>query len=290
MTGDTLITVASWEERSPAGVERSLGAGAISTVVCVASTRYKEETRAARDRIARACEHAGVAHEPYIFDFEDQVVTFRKVTAIAEKLASSRVIFDISTAPRSIIWTLLGVLKSTLDSVTIRYSRALEYAAWQTSEEGEPKLIINRSGIMFPDLPTCLVILCGPEISRAEKLCYQFEPKTALILRDTDASDFGDVKNLSRDYAEIAQEINFDNKDLTTPNMEVLHSVIAPFIGTHNIVAASLGPKLGSLVLFQLLERHEDIALSYVTSGKHNLNSTKGIGIQSDVELIFAKA
>lgn len=293
MHGDVLIAVASWEERFAAGTERSLGLGGVSDVICLASTRYAGETRAASDRVRQACDYAGARFDRREVDFEDQVTTYRLISAIAagENVGAARdVIFDLSTAPRSVTWMVLGALRRVRSSIVVRYHRALEYGDWQTTEEGEPKLIINRSGIMYPDLPTCLVMLCGPEISRAEKLCYRFEPKKALVLRDPLAAQFGSVKNLPQDYADVSEEIVFDNKVFSDDNLDTLEQTIRPYLDNHNIVAASLGPKLGALVLFRLSERHEGVALSYVTSGKHNLAATRGIGDMHDFPLDFLRS
>lgn len=288
MTGDILVTTASWEERFPAGTERSLGLGSVARVLVAASERYAAETRGNRERVRRACDHASVAHEERLFDFESQVEAYRQVAGIAAQLGASparSIIVDVSTMPRSIAWLLLGALRASHQQVTVRYSRALEYDDWQTSEEGEPKLIINRSGIMYPDLPTCLVMLCGPEISRAEKLCYRFEPKKALILRDPLAGDFGIVKQLPDDYRDVTSETAFDNKDVDEANVRRLAEIIEPYRGDHNIVAASLGPKLGAILLFKLSEMFEGVGLSYVTSGRHNLSATRGLGEMRDVQL-----
>lgn len=288
MNGDLLIVVASWEERFPAGVERSLALGGVGHVVSLASLRYAGETGAARERMDKACDYAGVSHETHIADFEDQVSLHRLTAAVAGMeavRAAGRIVVDISTAPRSLTWMLLGSLRRMRSAVTVRYQPALEYGDWQTTEEGEPKLIMNRSGIMYPDLPTCLVMLCGPEISRAEKMCYRFEPKKALVLRDPRAAEFGPIKRLPHDYIDVVEEHVFDNKLFTEGNVALLERLIAPYKGGHNIVAASLGPKLGALVLFRLSERDESVALSYVTSGKHNLVGTRGIGKMQDFAL-----
>lgn len=288
MTGAVLVITASWEERFPAGSERSLGLGGVARVLVAVSERYAGETRSNRERVRRACVHAGVAHEERLFDFESQIEAYRQVAEIAAQLGAAparSVIIDVSTMPRSIAWLLLGALRASHKQVTVRYSRALEYDDWQTSEEGDPKLIINRSGIMYPDLPTCLVMLCGPEISRAEKLCYRFEPKKALILRDPLAGNFGTVKQLPDEYRDGTSEVVFDNKDVDDENVCRLAQAIEPYRGDHNIVAASLGPKLGAILLFKLSEMYEGVGLSYVTSGRHNLSATRGLGEMRDVQL-----
>lgn len=290
MVDKLLITVASWEERFSAGVERSLGMGGVSKVLCLASERYKTETSASRDRVGKACEHSRAVLQTSSFDFEDQVAAFREIRGLVNDGTfrdADEIILDISTAPRSTVWLLLSELSRVRDAVTVRYNRALEYGGWQTAEEGEPRLIINQSGIMYPDLPTCVIMLCGPEISRAEKLCYRFEPKKALILRDPLAANFGEVRQLPIDHGDTVVEYSFDNKDSSDINVSLLEQYVAPYLDTHNVVAASFGPKLGALVLFKFRQRHPRVALSYVTSGLHNLSATQGLGEMTDSIMVF---
>lgn len=280
--------MASWEDRFPAGVEQSLSEGGFDEVCCITSERYSAKTGPHRERAQRACAHANVVWDSRVFDFEDQIAAYRHLTALGKDLAVenwAEVVFDLSTAPRSIIWTLLSALRRFRPNVLIRYYRALQYGSWQTDEEGEPKLIINGSGIMYPDLPTCIVMLCGPEISRAEKMFYRFEPRKALILRDPLAAEFGSLKSMPEDYGSVVEELTFDNKDVSDGNIKRLDDLLQPYFGQYNIVTASFGPKLGALILYKLGEKREEVALSYVTSGRHNFDSTSGIGGVFDVKL-----
>jgi hypothetical protein len=291
MPGDLLITVASWEDRFLLGLERSLSNDRISDVVCLASKRYEQETAPMRERARLGGGGSASLMTTRLFDFEDQVECYREMAQVADdpRVASAeRVVLDVSTAPRTLVWMLLGFLKKRIDAVVIRYQPAAKYASWQTNEEGDPRLVLNRSGIMYPDKPTCLVMLCGPEISRAEKMFYRFEPRKALVLRDPLAAQFGTVKRLPVEYGSAVEELEFDNKDLGKENLKSLEGIVAPYLDTHNVVAASLGPKMGAILLFKLSERQDQIALSYVISGRHNLEATEGIGEASDVELRFS--
>lgn len=288
MPDAVLITTASWEDRFALGVERSLSQEAFSSVVCLASDRYSSETSTQRAMAKRHAAGRNVAFVEWQFDFEDQVECYRRMVALAgdQRLATAdRVVLDVSTAPRTLVWMLLGALAPAGGEIVIRYSQAAKYDAWQTTEEGEPRLIINRSGIMYPDKPTCLVMLCGPEISRAEKMFNRFEPRTTLLLRDPRAANYGEVKRLPVEYGGAVKEIVFDNTDVGDANLTRLEDLIRPQIESHNVVAASLGPKMGAILLFKLSERHEQVGLSYVISGQHNLKSTSGIAASADLVL-----
>jgi hypothetical protein len=288
MPDAVLITVASWEERFALGLERSLSNEPFSNVMCLASMRYAEETTTHRKMARRHSVDSGVAFAELLFDFEDQVECYHQMVALAkdERLVTAdRIVLDVSTAPRTLVWVLLGALAPANREVIIRYSQAGVYGAWQTTEEGEPRLIINRSGIMYPDKPTCLVMLCGPEISRAEKMFNRFEPRKTMVLRDPRAANYGVIKRLPVEYGGAVEEIEFDNTDVSKANLARLVDVVQPQIETHNVVAASLGPKMGAILLFELSEQYEQVGLSYVISGQHNLSSTSGIANSTDTIL-----
>lgn len=288
MPDAVLITVASWEERFALGLKRSLSKETFANVMCLASVRYAGETATHREKARQHAVDSGVAFTELSFDFEDQVECYQQMVSLAQDerlVTSDRIVLDVSTAPRTLVWMLLGTLAPANREVVIRYSQAGEYGTWQTTEEGEPRLIINRSGIMYPDKPTCLVMLCGPEISRAEKMFNRFEPRKTLILRDPRAADYGEIRKLPIEYGSAVEEIEFDNTDVSKANLARLADLVAPQIETYNVVAASLGPKMGAILLFELTEQYEQVGLSYVISGQHNLSSTSGIANSTDTIL-----
>jgi hypothetical protein len=285
MFNAVLITVASWEERFVLGLEQSLSKESFSNVMCLASLRYSEQTATHRKEARQHAIDIGVAFTELLFDFEDQVKCYHQMVSLAQDeclVTADRIVLDVSTAPRTLVWMLLGALAPANREVVIRYSQAGKYGAWQTTEEGEPRLIINRSGIMYPDKPTCLIMLCGPEISRAEKMFNRFEPRKTLILRDPRAADYGEVKRLPVEYSSAVDDIVFDNTDISKSNLKQLVGLVQPQIETYNVVTASLGPKMGAILLFELSEQYEQVGLSYVISGKHNLSATSGIGRSTD--------
>lgn len=290
-SGKTLIATASWEDRYLMGVRESVQAGGIDNVVILFSSRYSTDTNFKTEQLREVCQSAGINFEQTGFDFENQVATLRTVEAVVGSALvrdAEEIVFDISTTPRPVLWSILDALGRSRDKVTIRYYPGQSYGDWQTDEEGEPRLVLRRSGIMYPDQPTALILLCGPEISRAEKMCFQFEPRIVHILRDPRAEQYGVVKHLSPEYRSISTEIAFDNKDISDSNYQKLDHLAADLLNPQapsNVVVAALGPKLGALLLFRLSRERPEVGLGYVVSGKHNPTSTVGLGARTDIEL-----
>ena len=288
-TGRTLLATASWEERYVLGVRASVETEDIERAIVFYSSRYANETEPQTKELEEFCRSRGTEFAAYKFDFEDQVATLRAVEAALKSLPAGDthgLLFDISTTPRPVLWSVLEALGAKRDTVTIRYYPGGSYGDWQTDEEGEPRLVLRRSGIMYPDQPTALVMLCGPEISRAQKMCLQYEPKSVHILRDPRADNYGEIRRLPHEYRSVAREIEFDNKDVGDANYRVLEELATKLLEAgNNVVAAALGPKLGALLLFRLSREHPEIGLGYVVSGRHNRTATTGLGTRTDIAL-----
>jgi hypothetical protein len=289
------IQVASWEDRFLAGLQAALSNGPIAEVICFASNRYQERTEKNCNVLARLSAENGSNLKLRKFDFGDVIQVHNAMHMCVTDLLSSKideVILDISTAPRHIVWGLLSVFSENFTRVALQYVKAKGYGSWQTDEDQDPRLVLNCSGVMYPDLPTCLIMMCGPEVSRAEKMFYKFEPRRTFILRDVDASSHGKIKKF--DYSERANvtEIAFDSKDLSDKNFSILCDLVQPLIDKYNVVCSSFGPKLGSILLFKLIQKFPEIALSYVPAGVHNPELSIGsstimnfsIGLKSQVD------
>jgi hypothetical protein len=283
-----LVLVASWEDRFVAGAEAVISDGHVDQITCFASRRYEERTKRNCDDLTKLASERGSELHIARFNFGDVVQTDDEIQNCLTRLTAGsveEVVFDVSTAPRHLIWGLLSAFSERFEQVTLQYVQAESYGSWQTLEDQDPRLVLNCSGVIFPDLPTCLIMLCGPEISRAEKMFYKFEPRQTIILRDVDAPKHGVVRAF--DYSEHARVVErpFDNKDLSDENFENLCELVAPFVGQFNVVCSSFGPKLGSILLFRLIQRFPEVALSYVPAGIHNPELSKGVASVRKISL-----
>lgn len=282
------IQIGSWEDRFVGSFHHAVGGGiAIGQYYCLSSRRYEQRTSENRANVKSIADAAGIPTLFRFCDFGDVVELSSVMRQCVRELRSanvSDVVLDISTCPRHIIWGLLSLIEGNFDRVIVRYAKAVSYGDWQTDEDQDPRLVPNCSGVMYPDRPTCLIMLCGPDVSRAEKMYYKFEPRMAMILRDTDAHKFGRVKAFEYVKSNI-DEIIFDNKRIDEDNINSLAQMAGPLLNEFNVVCASFGPKLGSVLLFQLIRRLPDIGLSYVPAGIHNEELSRGTGDILEIKL-----
>lgn len=283
-----LVLVASWDSRFLAGARTTIEAGGLTAVHCISSLRYSSHTQGDRDQLDQICEGHGVEILHAKIDFDDQVETLSGISGWLELSgisAQDDVIFDISTCPRNVLWLMLSCLKAKISDCSIRYFPAMSYDSWFTNDEGDPRLIFNNSGVMYPDLPTCLVMMCGPEIGRAEKMFYRFEPRRAIIIRDIHAPDYGVVANISQPMGAAIQEVIIDNKDISDSNVQRVVDLIAPLSAEFNVVCSSFGPKLGAVILYKAAQKLDEMALSYLPSGIHNMVPSSGMQPPQDQRL-----
>jgi len=279
-----IVAVASWEDRFVDGAIQSLSSRGVEGFVCIFSSKYRDDTKQNREHVSKLCNKNGVAFEEYEIDFENQIPLFRGAQEVILKHSSCDIVFDISTAPRNVLWTILYLIERLKLATTIRYYSASKYGEWQTDDEGDPRLVVNQSGLIYPELPTCLLLLCGPEVSRAEKMLYHFEPRRVYIIRDLHAENYGHVKAITNDTGANITEIVVDQKLITAENLQNLTTIVDEHRTDYNIVCASFGPKLGAVFLYCLRSKYPDLALGYVPSGKHNLDFSEGIGSMSDTQ------
>ena len=281
MSSSAIIIIASWEDRFLAGFQASKAAGGLRRCIFFASKRYQSRTEALRTKLIEEARKASVEVVMPVFDFGDAIQVHQNILEAIIALRRDniqQVTFDISTAPRHFIWGILSELSCYFKIVTLRYTKAESYGDWQTDEDMAPRLVLNSSGIIYPDLPTCLVMMCGPEVARAEKMFYRFEPRRTIILRDSEASAYGAIKTFDKSDSSGVTEEPFDNKDFSDANVARLREIIGPYVGKYNILSSSFGPKLGAVVLFRLVQVHPEIALAYVPAGVHNPDLSRGIG------------
>ena len=286
----TLINIASWEERFKAVALQQLSEGGVTRVVTIASARFQEKTHANRKEVRKKADEMGADYNEWIFDFDEPIECFRSVRRVVNDTLQpgDNVKFDISTARRDLLWHILSFVSRFSKEVELLYCTGSSYGGWQTDEEGEPRLVLNRSGIMFPDIPTYLIVMCGPEISRAVKLYDRFEPRCTLILRDINASAFGELKSFPDTSRGDIRELPFDHKDVSDQNLASLQAIIDPVVPHFNVICASFGPKMGAALLHRLTQNVPSVGLAYVPSRTYNFSHCRGVGALVHVDLSLA--
>lgn len=285
MTKRILITVAGWEERFFGGMRNDISAFAPEIVLNFYSTDYSEWTAKGRAELEVLCTAKNITYKATELDFKDQVSSFAKLNeSLHLDLPDSSVVrFNATTAPRDIIWLLLHHLQSRSIHAQFSYYRALGYGDWLSRDARPPRLVMKRSGIMYPDLPTCLLILSGYDYHRLGQLIRKFEPRKVIlgIQTGTQLGNKERNKPTPNGHVEDTTQFGLDCFDARPEVAEAILSQIGPLMSDYNIIAASLGPKPSALTLFRLTNIAPQIGLVYNPAAEYNQNYSHGVDLEN---------
>lgn len=266
-----LIIFPSWEERSILGFQKNLSRNPdINTVYLFsfAISAHHVRTNNVVEQMKVICREKNIAVEIVIIP-NGEVEKWQKLDAFAKGIADDAdVCIDITTMPRSIIWTLFFFFKPKYKQATVVYHQPKTYGDWLTKDPYIPQLLFKHSGIIEFGKPTTLMVLAGFDEDRVIQLINYFEPQNVVIGRCNQRKDF--------DYcsADIFDVPQYDN----SWGYEIIGSKIEKILSKSNLIVASLGPKTGAISVYQCFMRHPEIALTYVPCNEFNIDYSKGIG------------
>ncbi|SDK78123.1 hypothetical protein SAMN05192566_2381 [Methylophilus rhizosphaerae] len=72
---------------------------------------------------------------------------------------------------------------------------------------------------------------------------------------------------------------DFNCFDPSDQSVQLLREKIEPITKSHNVLAASLGPKPSALILFKLTELIPEIGLVYIAANDYNIEYSSGIDL-----------
>lgn len=194
----------------------------------------------------------------------------------------AKVILDISTMPRQLIWTILHFLDKSQAEVNIAYCKPNEYCsnnAPLTREPLKPRLTLKHSGIFLPGRNTILIAQVGFDYDRLNQLIFSYEPEK-VILATQKGSQFD---NDERHRKEQTEKLSFSNLEFISVDAfnddhayKAIECVIGKNIKEKNIVMAALGPKIVTVTMYLLNKKYPEVGLVDVPVGEYNLNYSKG--------------
>ena len=138
---DLIITVASWEPRFILGMERTLERYSSPRLLVYFVSEYEQRTQEARTRLS------GLADQRKI-RLKEQDISFRypeRTWCRLEKHLGPnsdpgrRILMDLTTMPREVIWSALFWLQASSAEVRYVYNHPLAYGtSWLTRNPDEP--------------------------------------------------------------------------------------------------------------------------------------------------------
>lgn len=287
---DNWLAVASWEDRFADGVDVTLQTTSLRSACILYSREFTETTVDTKARVVRAMKARGVEVSECEFEFCLAEKTWIQLSDYLQQQIrpKSRVLFDISTSPREIIWFVLHHLQKLNCSVSCVYYPPQNYGEWQSRDADEPRLIFRRSGISFPDRKTAIFAVTGFDVDRVTQLVNRYEPAKLLL-----AVQAGDSFDTTSRNASCHRQ-NFENN----PSVEFfeidaygdfalmykeLEQRLVPLLDEYNVLATSLGPKPSAVALFLLNQSYPDIGLVYAPSREYSLCYSFGINPEGAV-------
>lgn len=283
-----LITVSSWEERSILGFKRLLETGQPGSVQMYHFREYDGLSLENRKQIGTLCNQSGIAFSEGSLGFSSPADTWKAIAAdvIRSRLEGKRVVVDITTMPRDVIWTVFFNLLNIRAIIEYVYHRPTSYASdWLSRDPGRPRLLFKMSGVARFDRPTALVLTTGYDTERTQQMIRSFEPQRVALFIQSGQQFSNDVQNVASHQTFVKEEnreykIDAEPIDAYSPDHgeESLGKWVASHVHDHNIIMSSLGPKLSAVAMFRLHKHFPDTALCYAPSKEFNPEYSKGIG------------
>lgn len=278
------ITCASWEDRFALGCERSLEEFKFDRVIVFYLDAFADWTTHSRDEVQKLCEMHRVKIDFIQLYAEDtgRSWTTQLRPTFAELKARDEVMVDISTMPRETIWQTFWFLRLQSCFVKYVYNRPSSYGEWLSRDPDKPRLVFKLSGISRFGFRTALVVLAGYDVDRVRHLVETFEPEITYLGLQKNSVDPENARRMQ----EQIDEFEGDNTvkqfwiDAYAPlhGYEEIRKELSNVQNTHNVIMASMGPKLSAVSLFSLHSDNDGFGLAYLPAREFNRDYSKGIG------------
>lgn len=283
MNKNFLLAPAGWEDRYYKGTIIDIDEFNPSKIWVPYSNEYLERTKPFRDRIQKIAEKRNIEYVESAHDYHDSISLYKSLLLEFQKQLTSESIvrFHATTTPRDMIWYLLHFLSEIKISTEFSYFRPIKYGNYLSRDAKSPNLVLKRSGIAYPDLPTCILVLSGYDEERLSQLKQRYEPKLMLVGHQVGDQLENKLRNVFGVEEPTDSDMFFDFNcfDTSDESVQVLCEKIDSLSQSHNILAASLGPKPSALILFKLTESRPEVGLVYIAANDYSIEYSSGIDL-----------
>ena len=280
-----LITVGSWEERFKLGYKHIIEKHNISDVLLFSFKEYAEWNKSNLEHIKQIKKYNHI-----VLSFGDPRGSWFKIVEAIAKYDNKDIIFDITTSPRDVIWTVLNLIEGQADAIKCIYNKPEPdgYGEWLSRNPRKPRIVYKLGGELQLGWPTKLLILSGYDAERVKQLIETFEPKET-ILGCHDGDSHGNqerrvTKEKIKGYEPGIRDFEFDayGEDF---GFEKIMSETESLFKESNVIMASLGPKITSIPLYLMHKKFLNSSLVYTPSNEFNREYSKGIGESVTIDL-----
>ncbi len=278
------ITFASWEDRFTLGCKRLFEQSRFDRAIVFFLDSFASWTVDSRNAVNELCVASSVKANFVELYADEAGDSWNKqlLPTFSELNRGDEVVVDISTMPRETIWQTFWFLRLRSCSIKYIYNRPASYGDWLSRDPDKPRLVYKLSGISRFGARTALVVLAGYDVDRVRHLVETFEPEVTFLGLQKDSID---PRNTSQMQEQI-DEFEGDNTvkqfwiDAYAPQhgYEEIRKQLVIVSDTHNVVMASMGPKLSAVSLFNLHSDNDTLGLAYLPAREFNREYSSGIG------------
>jgi hypothetical protein len=279
-----LVTCASWEARFLLGLQRLLKDRQYEHALVLYSDEYAMRTKEAREKADKQFREHGVDPAQHAIYGTAPERTWKETLSrvLGSIKEGSRAVVDITTMPREIIWQTFWFLEFRKCSIEYVYNRPEGYGDWLSRDPDSPRLVYKMSGVSQIGARTALVVLAGYDVDRVRHLVDRFEPAVMLLGLQTQSVDAPNTERMQAQqdaFKDNAAVVQFWLDAYSGDHgISAILDAIEPYQTTHNLLMASMGPKLSAVALYQLNRRCDEIGLVYLPSREFNPDYSQGIG------------
>lgn len=283
---DTIITVASWEERFLKGMQRLIEDVKPSKIVMFHFAEYAEWSQSNRDSLSKLCTERKIALQENVspLSFGSPKETWNELGKQIDAciLPNALITLDISTMPRVTIWSICHVLEKKMAAIQYAYNKPGEYGDWLSRDPGRPRLLYRLAGIQHLGRPTALIVQTGYDVERTKQLVRFYEPQKLVLALQTGGQFDNPALNRERHQEAFDKHRGVEMHDVDgysfQQTRDKLREITQPLLDEYNVILSSLGPKIGALSVFAVKQVLRDMAMSYAPSNEFNHEYSSGIG------------
>lgn len=281
---DTIATFASWEPRFVQGMKRILDKYRAPRLLVYFVEEYRSQTENNRERLGLLLDdHPGMKIEERKLSFESPEKTWR---VLEDDLGPGsdvgrRVLVDVTTMPRDVIWGALFWLETSSAEMRYVYNRPKEYTDdWLARNPYRPRLMFKLAGTLEVDRPTALVAVTGFDENRCRQAVEYYEPARIVVAAQRGEQYSNDARNVGSGF--VAGSV--PSKDVQVDAFRGDHGYsslrehVEELAREHNVILCSFGPKPSAIALYRLQREFPQTALAYIGCKEYNENYSDGLG------------
>ncbi|MBH1970811.1 hypothetical protein FK216_06145 [Moraxellaceae bacterium AER2_44_116] len=275
----------SWEERFLLGLANHIDTKKLAKVIFLnpkENQKFSDVNLSSAQRLLNA---ASIKFQILDISYYDHLEVWRNLDTVITNLPDNNILFDISTMPRHIILTCLHNFEKSKKHIDTCYFPPSSYGEWLSRDQSKPQFLYRHSGIMYPDLPTCLLVLAGFEFERISSLInFTDSAKVIVVIQTGLQFDNSNKQKYLIDNIEKRHSSNityFYSDFYSDPldQAEKLNEIISDFEDEYNIMATTFAPKNSTIALYLLNRINSKVGLSYSLCREYNFEYSSGIDV-----------